>query len=151
MSIDNINFFQIKLNLLSLSNRSLKIPFGEGKKIKMKTIGQILFFLVIVGGLFSCEKLDVSPGTPHCIIRKIKKIKSSEVRNPPAKVWQYEYKGELVYYIPAYCCDIPSELYDSDCNFICSPDGGITGNGDNKCPDFFNSRTKEVLVWEDSR
>lgn len=117
----------------------------------MKKIGKFLFFFVLVGGLFSCDKLDLSPGTPICIIKKIKKIKSAEIRNPPAKVWRYEFKGQIVYYITAYCCDIPSELYDSDCNFICSPDGGITGNGDNKCPDFFNSRTKEVLVWEDSR
>jgi hypothetical protein len=99
----------------------------------------------------SCEKLDVPSDTPNCIKRKIKQIESDEVRNPPAKVYQYEYNVKIVYYFPAYCCDIPSELYDENCNLICCPDGGISGTGDNKCSDFFSKRTNEILIWQDDR
>ena len=44
-----------------------------------------------------------------------------------------------------------STLYDENCNKICSPDGGIAGNGDGLCPDFFTNRTNERLIWEDKR
>ena len=55
------------------------------------------------------------------------------------------------YYVPPQCCDQFSTLYDADGAVICAPDGGITGRGDGKCPDFFQSRTNEKLFWEDSR
>ena len=75
----------------------------------------------------------------------------SEVANPPATVWQYEYKDQLVYFIPPQCCDVPSRLLDKNCNSVCSPDGGLTGKGDGKCPDFFEQRTNEKLIWRDDR
>jgi hypothetical protein len=42
---------------------------------------------------------------------------------------------------------MPRELYDDDCNLICSPDGGISGTEDNKCGDLFSKRTNDKLVW----
>lgn len=44
-----------------------------------------------------------------------------------------------------------SRLFDENCNRICAPDGGKTGKGDGKCPDFFEKRTDEKLVWKDER
>jgi hypothetical protein len=73
------------------------------------------------------------------------------VRNPPGSIWRYEYNGKTVYYIPAYCCDMQSELFDGNCNKICSPDGGFTGKGDGKCSDFFTNRKNEKLIWKDER
>ncbi|MFH1004578.1 MAG: hypothetical protein V1781_03660 [Bacteroidota bacterium] len=107
--------------------------------------------LISVLTLTSCEKLDVPKETPACIKKEIRKIKSDKVRNPPASVWQYDYNGQTVYYIPPYCCDIPSQLFDNDCNQICSPDGGLSGAGDGKCPDFFSQRKNEKLIWQDDR
>ncbi|MBL7873139.1 MAG: hypothetical protein JNM78_16090 [Cyclobacteriaceae bacterium] len=82
---------------------------------------------------------------------KITELKNEEVRNPPASIWQYSYQGKTVYYIPQFCCDFPSVLLNPDCSVVCSPDGGITGNGDGKCADFFSSRKNEVLIWKDNR
>ncbi|MHC2993269.1 hypothetical protein OB13_17390 [Pontibacter sp. HJ8] len=82
---------------------------------------------------------------------KIKKLKQEGVRNPPASVWQYQYNGQTVYYIPPHCCDAPGILFDANCNYICSPDGGFTGQGDGKCNDFFEKRTNEKLIWQDDR
>jgi hypothetical protein len=56
-----------------------------------------------------------------------------------------------VYYSPPKCCDIPSILIDTNCNFLCSPGGDITGGGDGLCTDFLSTRTDEILVWEDPR
>ena len=93
----------------------------------------------------------VPDNAPACIQDEINKILAEPVANPPASVWQYDYMGQLVYYIPPQCCDVPSKLMDANCTFMCSPDGGLTGKGDGKCPEFYDKRTNEQLVWKDER
>ncbi|MFV0604939.1 MAG: DUF6970 domain-containing protein [Niabella sp.] len=111
-----------------------------------------LLMLLTVITFFSCEKpSQVENNIPECIEAKIKQIAEDPVRNPRGAVWQYRYKGQIVYFIPQYCCDMFSELYDSNCELICHPDGGITGAGDGQCADFFSERTNEKLIWKDSR
>jgi hypothetical protein len=64
------------------------------------------------------------------------------------EIWQYRFNGETVYYIPPQPYDIPSTLYNSDGEIICSPDGGLTGYGDGKCPTFFKKRRGGTLIWK---
>lgn len=101
--------------------------------------------------LFSCNKEKLPKETPQCIEDKINAIADGEVWDPSAKIYSYTYNGKTVYYFPPRCCDIPSTLYDENCNVICSPDGGINGAGDGQCTDFFTTRTNEKLIWEDNR
>jgi hypothetical protein len=75
----------------------------------------------------------------------------SPAANPPASITRYEYQGHVVYYVPPRCCDVASTLYDEKGAVICQPDGGFTGRGNNKCPDFFDARSKAQLVWKDPR
>lgn len=118
--------------------------------INMKCKFLLSGFLIL--SIYSCKKSSpVLAGVPDCIIQKIESIQNEPVRNPPASIWQYEHKGKIVYYEPSYCCDMYSVLYDSDCNIICSPDGGIAGSGDGKCEDFFRERKNEKLIWKDQR
>ncbi len=88
---------------------------------------------------------------PYIINRSIAAFMKEPVKNPPIVINQYDYKGKKVYFIPSYCCDIESKLYDADSNLVCSPDGGITGKGDGKCIDFFSERKNEKLIWKDDR
>jgi hypothetical protein len=81
----------------------------------------------------------------------IQEIKSENVWNPPAEIWQYYYNGKVVYYIPPRCCDIPGKLFNENGNLVCNPDGGITGGGDGGCIDFFDNRSDEKLIWKDKR
>ena len=83
--------------------------------------------------------------------KKIKTLKREAVWNPPAKIYSYTYQNRTVYFFPQRCCDFPSELYDENCTLLCLPDGGITGQGDGTCADFFSERSNEKLVWKDSR
>jgi len=99
----------------------------------------------------TCSKTSLETTLPNCIRQKINTIKNEAVRNPPAKVYQYTYQNQTVYFIPSYCCDVFSELYDSNCTLVCHPDGGITGRGDGRCTDFFDLRKDEKLIWEDER
>jgi len=100
--------------------------------------------------LSGCAKEHLT-GVPDCVNKLIMEMQAEPVSNPPGSVWQYQYKGKTVYFIPARCCDIPSRLLSSDCSLICNPDGGFSGAGDGKCKDFFSERTEEKLVWQDKR
>lgn len=81
----------------------------------------------------------------------IQQMQEDEAANPPAKVYRYTYKDQEVYYVTGRCCDVPGKVYDMYGNVICEPDGGITGKGDGRCPDFFEQRKDETLIWEDKR
>jgi hypothetical protein len=125
---------------------------------KFRSIAGLINIFVLPGLLFivpGCEKNNlpkgIPQGIPQCIENKIIDISEEPVWNPPAKVFSYRYNGETVYFFPSRCCDIPSVLYDENCNFICSPDGGLSGGGDGQCTDFFSARSDEKLVWEDLR
>jgi hypothetical protein len=115
----------------------------------LKTAAILLF---LTGSISSCRKeKDIPENIPACIINKIQEIKDESVWNPPATIWQYHYNGQIVYYIPQRCCDIPSLLMDAQCDIICNPDGGLSGNGDGNCTDFFEKRKNEKLIWQDKR
>ena len=112
------------------------------------------FFLVsllLVTTIYSCHSLTAQQETSSCIQKKIATFKKQPLANPPIGVFQYSYNGNLVYYVSAPCCDQYTTLYDENCNIICHPSGGITGKGDGKCPDFFEKRTDEKIIWQDHR
>jgi len=88
---------------------------------------------------------------PGCIRQKIDSIKAQPKWNPPAEVWEYSYNGKTVYYFSGNCCDQYNMIYDSHCNYVCAPSGGLTGKGDRKCPDFDATAKKIKLVWKDDR
>lgn len=81
----------------------------------------------------------------------IKKYAKEEKQNPPKSIYSYQYNGQKVYYVTPPCCDFFSELFDSNCKLMGNPDGGFSGKGDGKFPDFHQKKTNEKLVWEDQR
>jgi hypothetical protein len=110
----------------------------------------IFTILLMILFLFACSR-DTQVENPAWINKLIKEFESSPVGNPPLSIWRYEYDGGIVYFVPAHCCDIPSTVYDTNGNIICAPDGGITGEGDGRCPDFFSQRSAEQQIWKDPR
>ena len=107
----------------------------------------LIVFLIFTGTCMHVTQSD----NPAWVNQLIEKFEKEPVGNPPQSIWRYDYNGETVYFVPAQCCDKFSALYDKDGRVICAPDGGITGRGDGRCPDFFSERTKEKLIWEDPR
>ena len=93
----------------------------------------------------------VRDNVPACIIALIKKLKSEPVTNPASKIYQYNFSGKMVYYVPPVCCDNFSDLYNDSCKLIAHPDGGFTGRGDRKLPTFHDDKKEEKLIWEDLR
>jgi hypothetical protein len=88
---------------------------------------------------------------PDFVDKLIADFQAGPVANPPASVWEYRYGGGVVYYVPARCCDIPSQVYTAAGTPLCQPDGGLTGRGDGRCPDFATARSEERLIWRDAR
>jgi hypothetical protein len=84
---------------------------------------------------------------PPAVAKRIAEYKSAT--NSLPAIWRYIYKGEPVYYVPPGGDDIASVLYDAKGNLVCSPDGGLTGRGDGKCPDFFKERSHGELLWSE--
>lgn len=111
----------------------------------------MLFLSMVLMSACSPGDHNSIEGIPACIQDKIEALKIEEKRNPAASVTQYFFNGELVFYIPPAAGDRMGELYNGDCQLICHPDGGITGQGDGKCTDFFDERKEEKLIWQDSR
>ncbi len=88
---------------------------------------------------------------PSWLKARIAAVLAERKRNPITRILRYQYEGKTVYYISAPCCDQFSQVFDTTGNLICQPDGGITGKGDGKCPDFDKKKTNEKLVWQDPR
>jgi hypothetical protein len=104
--------------------------------------------------IISKDSVSSTEGTesvPVCIKAKIDSIKKLPLWNPPAEIYEYEYKGSKVYMLSAPCCDFFTTVVDANCNYICAPTGGFTGQGDRKCPQFIVDAKKLRLVWRDER
>ena len=87
------------------------------------------------------------PVLPTCIKNKIDSFKLKEVHERPQRVLEYIYKGKKVYLVIMPCCDFFNEVYDDKCKYLGAPDGGFTGKGDGKIPDFYETAKSEKLVW----
>lgn len=105
----------------------------------------------VVGHKETAEVVVPTSGIPEWLTGLIQRLDNEPVANPPASITQYEYRGQLVYFVPQRCCDIFSDLYDADGNIVGHPDGGITGQGDGRVPDFFEERKNERTIWQDKR
>ncbi|MFZ1451450.1 MAG: hypothetical protein WAT20_02040 [Ferruginibacter sp.] len=94
---------------------------------------------------------DVNALLPTCIKNKIDSFKLKEPHERPQRVLEYIYKTKKVYLVVLPCCDFFNEVYDDTCNYLGAPDGGFTGKGDGKIPDFFEEAKNEKLVWGTSK
>ena len=119
----------------------------------MMQIGLMKYYLFILAIplLLSSQCRKIKAELPACVQQKIEEIKAEAKWNPPAEVNEYIYNGKHVYLFTSNCCDQYIMLYDGSCNAICAPGGGITGKGDGKCADFYESAKHVKLVWKDSR
>jgi hypothetical protein len=111
---------------------------------------KIITFVVVLF-LLSCsnhKKLEDTTGVPLCLQNNIKTMAANPSEGLPQSVTRYNYKGKTVYYMVAHCCDKFNIVFDSACNILGYPDGGYTGRGDGKMPDFHQDATDGKVVWE---
>ena len=108
--------------------------------------------MILCAGCSTSKKNAVKDlPVPPCINSLIDGFKREDVKSPPRSVYQYTYKDQIVYFVPAICCDFYSDLYDENCQLLGHPDGGYTGKGDGTYTDFKDVRSNERLIWKDDR
>lgn len=109
----------------------------------------ICFFCILC--IFSCatnKKAELATELPSCLQTKIKTFAPDSPEGMPQSITRYIYKGKTVYYLLAACCDNFNIVYDGGCNVLGYPDGGFTGRGDGKLPDFFKEAKEGKVVWK---
>jgi hypothetical protein len=116
--------------------------------------------LVVTAGFFlGCSapnqsapppKVQVDPGTlPEWVQAKIEELSSQPVTYPPASIARYWYRNQTVYFMPPGYHALSGTLFDAEGVLMCHP--GVGRNDDGRCPDFFETRSEEEIVWRDSR
>jgi len=117
------------------------------KTTKIKNNLSTILFILITVFIYSCDKSDDNPQEnseiPECIQTMLDVDDLNYV-----SLSSFEWNGEVYYYFYSQCCDFYNDLYDEDCNYVCSPDGGIHGGGDGQCPNFRQESCCEVVLWE---
>lgn len=88
---------------------------------------------------------------PQWVKDLVTHLKSEPVTNPPTFLQKCTVDSKVTYYQSPKAGDQMSVLYDQNGQVLCAPDGGIAGKGDEKCPDYFQTRTDCNYVWTDNR
>jgi hypothetical protein len=100
----------------------------------------------------NCDKVTESQESlPRWLEVKIAQFQSETVTNPPRAIVSYKYNSTVVYYVPPVCCDQYGIVYSGTGDTLCFPDGGISGDGDGRCSEFFQAASDSSLIWKDSR
>lgn len=110
-----------------------------------------LIFLLIACSANKKQSAGKLSNMPPCLVTKIQNIINDPKQTPPQSISMFTYKGKSVFYIVQPCCDQFNQVYDSDCNYLGAPDGGITGKGDGKIADFVNEAKDRKVVWENGK
>lgn len=110
----------------------------------------VLLLLAVLAGAGLTEGSRSSAGPPAFLAPLIARIEQEPATLPSSSIWRYRYRGNLVYFRPARCCDMASDLYSANGKLLCHPDGGFFG-GDGKCPDFLATRREPRRIWQDPR
>lgn len=138
-----------KVNGKSINKKKhLQLLKNDFMKFIFSKIILLVAVIILTSNCKSSENEDNH--LPPCIENKIAEILANEVSNPPTEVWKWDVDDKTYYYITSDCCDQFNILYSENCEMICAPDGGFTGEGDGKCPEFKGEIIK-MLVWQDSR
>jgi hypothetical protein len=110
-----------------------------------------LLLAVCLGAACRTERSVGNEPIPEWLTALILELENQPAANPPAFIARYDYRGQAVYYLPARCCDIPSNVYSAAGTIICHADGGFSGAGDGRCADFLSTRKNEKTIWRDPR
>jgi hypothetical protein len=106
---------------------------------------KVTFFLALITTITlfsSCNKIDKDLGTPDCLNSKISE-------HAAVQVWKWESSQEIFYLFNLGCCDQFDLLYDEECNLVCAPSGGFSGDGDGSCSEsLMMTEFEKTLIFD---
>jgi hypothetical protein len=121
---------------------------GESSYIFKNTLIVLIFSASVLFSAAGGVSADDIPGwVKNTIVQK----ESAQVDNPPGYIEKCIYQNRNVFYISSGCCDQYSYLYDENQIKVCAPDGGMDGQGDGKCLDYYNEKKDCKMLWKDGR
>ena len=112
------------------------------------------FAVIVLFLLVACHREADEPTpneVPACIQLIIGQNGRGTTNDNYLAIYRYKYQKRYVYFGEADCCDQYNLLFDNNCQVLCAPNGGFTGGGDGKCPDFFKEATEETELWRRSQ
>ena len=115
------------------------------KKNAVLLLAAVCIVIVLLLGVYYVQNM-ITPKIPNPAWVTELITQESKSANTTSII-RCSYANKTVYYIPPKYADIPSILYDAAGKEICSPDGGLTGKGDGKCSDFFETRSNCTTIW----
>lgn len=112
-----------------------------------------LFLIILLSLiLFGCTTKNISGNEePKWIKNLINENERKDIGLAYENIKKCIYQNQIAYYITSPCCDNYNYLYDKNNQVICAPDGGITGHGDGKCPNFSLDKNSCKLIWQYTR
>ena len=106
------------------------------------------FFAVLALSCSKYHQVETEVLLPACLQERIEALAKDPSEGSPVKVTLYTWQAQKVYYVVSPCCDKFNMVLDRQCQILGYPDGGYTGRGDGKMPDFFKEATDPKVVWE---
>ena len=108
----------------------------------------ITFYFLLATSCSKYNKVEGDISLPVCLQERIGEMAKDPSEGSPLKITLYTYHEQKVYYMVSPCCDKYNIVFDKSCTILGYPDGGFTGRGDGKMPDFFKEATDPKVVWE---
>ena len=107
--------------------------------------------LLLACGIPTVGGGSIPDDIPGWLSREIQSAREAPVTNPPAAFWSATFRNEVVYGRTSECCDAFTYIRSASGQVICAPSGGISGQGDGRCPDYHSAASNEQLIWRDAR
>ena len=100
------------------------------------------------------KRLDLVEEVPYCMEKKIRFMQKYNEPEDYTGVWRWLMEnGDIYYYVYSErhsCDDCLHYIYNTDCEKVCAPTGGLRGRGSGTCNDdlaSFNYKER-VLIWK---
>ncbi len=106
----------------------------------------IILLITLVMSCATNKKVKAVNELSACL-QTIINTMAADPNGSPQSVTRYTYNKQTVYYMVSPCCDKYNIVYDSDCNILGYPDGGLTGRGDGRMVDFKTEASDEKVIW----
>ena len=110
---------------------------------------KLILIIGIILFISSCENNDDETQYPTCLQSEVERILESTPQSPRATIKLYLYQGNNVYIVITNFPVDQSNIYNSNCEIICSV-GGIDGNQNDTCVNWESAELVET-VWTDNK
>jgi hypothetical protein len=84
---------------------------------------------------------------PEWVQQQIAAFEANPAQAAAIEIWRLQYRGQDTFHFVSNCCDRYNPLYDSTGKVLCSPTGGVTGQGDGQCVGALHTSPERVRIW----